>query len=228
MFIYRREPIIPVEVSDPDPAYAQLLLKQFGGPTGELTAALQYWIQSFHCKDAFVREVLQEIALEELSHLEVIGELIEQHTRDLQACNGAMLQDRLFAQFGTGPHFIDDSGLHWTSSYINECEDIVRDLRLDVAAEVAAKQAYEKLLGQTNDTGTKKVLQYLLDREASHMKMFLKALDYLERQSILAQIPDFDHARTEANMKVYTLSQEDLPKPAARRDETDSLFEVAS
>ena len=62
------------------PASALILLEQFGGATGELTAALQYWVQSFHVENAGIRDMLQDIAIEEFSHLEMVGKLIAQHT----------------------------------------------------------------------------------------------------------------------------------------------------
>ncbi|MBV9736274.1 MAG: manganese catalase family protein, partial [Acidisphaera sp.] len=59
MFLHRKETIAPVKVGTPDPRFGQLLLEQFGGATGELTAALQYWVQSFHVEDAGIRDMLQ-------------------------------------------------------------------------------------------------------------------------------------------------------------------------
>ena len=64
-------------------ASAPYLLEQFGGATGELTAALQYWVQSFHVENAGIRDMLQDIAIEEFSHLEMVGKLIAQHTSEL-------------------------------------------------------------------------------------------------------------------------------------------------
>ena len=72
------------------------LLEQFGGATGELTAALQYWVQSFHVGDAPIRGMPQDIAIEEFSHLEVVGRLIE-HTSKLD-------QTDVYAPVGPGCH----------------------------------------------------------------------------------------------------------------------------
>jgi Mn-containing catalase len=84
MFFHKKELIHKdVNVKDPDPRYAQLLLEQFGGATGELSAALQYWVQSFHVENAGIKDMLQDIAIEEFSHLEMIGKLIEVHTKNV-------------------------------------------------------------------------------------------------------------------------------------------------
>ena len=78
MFLHRKELIQPVEVDTPDARFGMFLLEQFGGATGELTAALQYWVQSFHVENAGIRDMLQDIAMEEFSHLEMVGKLIAQ------------------------------------------------------------------------------------------------------------------------------------------------------
>ena len=80
MFLHTKELIQPVKVGKPDARFGTFLLEQFGGATGELTAALQYWVQSFHVENAGIRDMLQDIAMEEFSHLEMVGKLIAQHT----------------------------------------------------------------------------------------------------------------------------------------------------
>jgi hypothetical protein len=94
--------IIPVNVKNPDPRFGMFLLEQFGGATGELTAALQYWVQSFHVTDASIRDMLQDIAIEEFSHLKVVGKLIEQHTSKLDQTD--VYATPLFRVRGVGPH----------------------------------------------------------------------------------------------------------------------------
>jgi Mn-containing catalase len=174
MFYHRKETIVPVEVKDPDPRFGQYLLEQFGGATGELTAALTYWVQSFHVTDAGVRDMLQDIALEEFSHLEVVGKLIEQHTSRLDQEN--VYAAPLFRIRGMGPHFVDSQGSAWTAAYINEGGNVVRDLRADIAAEAGARQTYEALIKASTDAGTTKALTHLLTREITHAQMFMAAL----------------------------------------------------
>ncbi|BAY65662.1 manganese containing catalase [Calothrix brevissima NIES-22] len=126
MFFHKKEPIHAVKISDAHPRFAQLLLEQFGGATGELTAALQYWVQSFHCENTAIRDMLQDIAIEEFSHLEMVGKLIEAHTKNVDQTEA--YKSTLFAVRGAGPHFLDSQGSAWTANYINEGGDIVRDL----------------------------------------------------------------------------------------------------
>ena len=174
MFFHRKELMFPVKVDTPNPKFGQMLLEQFGGATGELTASLQYWVQSFHVQDAGIRDMLQDIAIEEFSHLEMVGRMIELHTQG--PGRQAAEQSPLFAVRGVGPHFLDSMGNTWTASYLNEGGNVVRDLRANIASEAGARQTYEALLNGCDDHGTKEALTFLLTREISHTQMFMQAL----------------------------------------------------
>ena len=175
MFLHRKETIVPVRVETPDARFGQYLLEQFGGATGELTAALQYWVQAFHVTDAGIRDMLQDIALEEFSHLEMVGQLIVQHTARVDQT--PVYDAPLFQMKGIGPHLVDSQGNTWTASYVNEGGNVVRDLRANIASEAGARQTYEALIRRCEDAGTKKALTHLLTREITHAQMFMKALD---------------------------------------------------
>ena len=175
MFFHKKETIHTVDIKEADPRFAQLLLEQFGGATGELSAALQYWVQSFHIEDAGIKDMLQDIAIEEFGHLEMVGKMIESHTKNVDQTEA--YKSTLFAVRGMGPHFLDSQGNTWTASYLNEGGDVVRDLRANIAAEAGARQTYEALIKLATDEGTKKTLVHLLTREISHTQMFMEALD---------------------------------------------------
>ncbi len=202
MFFHKKETINAVNVGEANPRFAQLLLEQFGGATGELSAALQYWVQSFHCEHAGIRDMLQDIAVEEFGHLEMIGKLIEVHTKNVDQTEA--YKSTLFAVRGVGPHFLDSQGSAWTANYINEGGDVVRDLRADIAAEAGARQTYESLIHLATDEGTKKTLVYLLTREISHTQMFMKALDSLGKLTD----PMFGNVQPDETVDLYyNLSQ---------------------
>jgi Mn-containing catalase len=177
MFYHTKLLMHPVNVTEPNPEFAQMLLQQFGGATGELTAALQYWVQSFHVENAGIRDMLQDIALEEFGHLEMVGKLIEQHTSGTDQTEA--YKSSLFQLRGIGPHLVDDQGVSWTAAYVNEGANVVRDLRANIGAEAGARQTYESLIKIAPDEGTKDALWFLLTREISHTKMFMSALDSL-------------------------------------------------
>ncbi len=197
MFLHRKELLQPVKVDRPDPKFGQFLLEQFGGATGELTAALQYWVQSFHVDHPGIKDMLQDIAVEEFNHLEMVGQLIELHTRGVKP--GAGIDSPLFAVRGKGPHFLDSQGSSWTASYINEGGDVVRDLRADIAAEGGARQTYECLVNMAPDEGSKKTLIHLLTREISHTNMFMKALESLGKLTD----PFFGNVQPDKTVNLY-------------------------
>jgi Mn-containing catalase len=209
MFIHTKELIQPVKVGKPDARFGTFLLEQFGGATGELTAALQYWVQSFHVENAGIRDMLQDIAMEEFSHLEMVGKLIAQHTSKMDQT--AVYDAPLFKIKGGGPHFLDSQGSCWTAAYINEGGNVVRDLRANIAAEAGARQTYEALIKACDDEGTKKTLTHLLTREITHANMFMKTLDAMGK----LDDPMFGNIPPDGTVKlVFNLSQgEDVRGP---------------
>ena len=198
MFFHKKELISKaVNIDEANPRYAQLLLEQFGGATGELSAALQYWVQSFHIEHPGIKDMLQDIAVEEFSHLEMIGKLIEAHTKDVDQTDA--FQSTLFAVRGKGPHFLDSQGSAWTATYLNEGGNVVRDLRANIAAEAGARQTYESLIKIAPDEGTKKALVHLLTREISHTKMFMEALQSLGKLTD----PFFGNVQPDETVDIY-------------------------
>lgn len=197
MFFHKKETIHTVNIEEANPRFAQLLLEQFGGATGELTAALQYWVQSFHVENAGIKDMLQDIALEEFGHLEMVGKMIEAHTKNVDQTDA--YKSSLFAVRGMGPHFLDSQGSAWTATYINEGGDVVRDLRANIAAEAGARQTYEALIKLAPDEGTKKTLVHLLTREISHTQMFMNALDSMGKLTE----PMFGNIQPDETVDIY-------------------------
>jgi Mn-containing catalase len=120
-------------------------------------------VQSFHVENAGIRDMLQDIAIEEFSHLEMVGKLIAQHTSKLDQ---TPIHDApLFKIKGGGPHFLDSQGSCWTAAYILEGGNVVRDLRANISAQAGARQTYESLIKACDDEGTNKTLHHLLTRD---------------------------------------------------------------
>jgi Mn-containing catalase len=209
MFLHREELLHDVQVDTPDARFGIYLLEQFGGATGELTAALQYWVQSFHVENAGIRDMLQDIALEEFGHLEMVGKLNAQHTSKIDQTG--VYDAPLFKVKGGGPHFLDSQGSCWTAAYINEGGNVARDLRANIASEAGARQTYEALIKACGDDGTKKTLIHLLTREITHTNMFMKALDSMGK----LDDPMFGTIAPDDTVKlVFNLSQgEDVRGP---------------
>jgi len=148
--------------------------------------------------------MLQDIAIEEFSHLEMVGKLIAQHTSKLD--QASLSEAPLFKLKGRGPHFLDSQGSCWMATYIQEGGNVVRDLRANISAEAGARQTYEALIKACDDEGTKKTLHHLLTREISHAHMFMKALESMGK----LDEPFFGNIAPDETVKlVFNLSREE-------------------
>ena len=204
MFYHSKELHFKARVSKPDPRFACLLLEQFGGGNGELSACMQYFVQAFACRSPYPDkyDLLMDIATEELGHLEIVGATIQML---LAGVNGnlkdAAERNDIFAdgfskddfihsvfavppQFGVvtggGPRLTDSSGVPWQSTYINANGDLTVDLRSNIASESRAKIAYEYLMQFTDDKDVLATLNYLMTREVAHFQQFEAALETIK------------------------------------------------
>ena len=83
MFVYEKKLQYPVKIKNPNPKYAQIIISQYGGPDGELGASLRYLSQRFAMPYDELKGLLTDIGTEELGHLEMIGAIVYQLTRNL-------------------------------------------------------------------------------------------------------------------------------------------------
>jgi Mn-containing catalase len=180
MYHHVKKLMYTVRVDQPDPAFGNMLLEQFGGANGELAAAMQYSIQGLNCDDLVRKDLLMDIGTEELSHLEIVGALARLHLKPLKFNREAAELDPLIAIAGGGGVNLHNSmGNPWTADYLKITGELDVDLRSDIAAEARAKIVYERLLNFTEDAGTRDALQFLMTREITHMKAFTAALESL-------------------------------------------------
>jgi Mn-containing catalase len=209
MFAHNKRLMYTVRVSETNPVLANLLLEQFGGPQGELAAAMRYFTQALAESDAGRKDMLFDIATEELSHLEVIGNLVCMLNKGLKGAVSEGLSEegelfRLMNQggdshvtallYGAGAPLINSGGVPWTAAYVDSIGEPTADLRSNIAAEARAKIVYERLINLTSDPGVKEALGFLMTREISHQKSFEKALYAIEPNfppGKLAGMPQF-------------------------------------
>lgn len=205
MFYHVKELQFNARVSKPDPAFASLVLEQFGGANGELAAAMRYFTQAFGARHPFPDkyDLLMDIATEEFSHLEIVGATIQMllqgingdlknaadNSEIMQLLSGkaskesfihkAMVAPQFLTSSGGGPALTNSQGVPWSAAYINgDCNgDLTVDLRSDIAAESRAKITYEYLLQFTDDPDVKETLNFLMTREVAHFQMFEAALE---------------------------------------------------
>lgn len=192
MFRHVKKLQYTVRVSAPNPGLANLLLEQFGGPQGELAAAMRYFTQGLGDEDLGRRDLLMDIATEELSHLEIIGSLVsmlnkgakgklaestEEEGELYRSITGAGNDSHLTSiLYGGGPPLTNSGGVPWTAAYVDTIGEVTADLRSNIAAEARAKIIYERLINVTDDVGVKDALGFLMTREAAHQLSFEKAL----------------------------------------------------
>lgn len=192
MFKHIKKLQYTVRVAAPNPGLANLLLEQFGGPQGELAAACRYFTQGLGEDDPGRKDLLLDIATEELSHLEIIGTIIALLNKGAKGdlAEGIEKEATLYRSltgggndshitsllYGGGPALVNSAGAPWTSAYIDTIGEPTADLRSNIAAEARAKIIYERLINITDDVGIKDALGFLMTREVSHQQSFEKAL----------------------------------------------------
>ncbi len=182
MYHHVKQLMYTVKIGEPDPRFGQMLLEQFGGANGELAAAMQYTIQGWNCEDAARKDLLMDIGTEELSHLEIIGALTRMHLKPMKMNREAAEADPLMViAGGGGVNLYDSMGNAWTADYLKITGDLAVDLRSNIAAEARAKIVYERLIGFTQDQGSKEALQFLMTREITHMRAFTAALESMDK-----------------------------------------------
>jgi Mn-containing catalase len=178
MYHHVKKLMYTVRVDEPDPAFGNMLLEQFGGANGELAAAMQYSIQGLNCEDAARKDMLMDIGTEELSHLEIVGTLARMHLKPLKSVREEAEIDPLIAVAGGGGvNLYNSMGNAWTADYLKITGELDVDLRSNIAAEARAKIVYERLINFCRDAGTKDALQFLMTREITHMRAFALALE---------------------------------------------------
>jgi len=195
MFMHNKRLMYTVRVAEPNPGLATLMLEQFGGPQGELAAAMRYFTQALGEEDPGRKDMLLDIATEELSHLEVIGSIVAMLNRGAKGrmAEAALEEADLYLSlndrgeshttsilYGGAPALVNSAGTPWTAAYVDSIGDPVCDLRSNIAAESRAKIVYERLINVTDDTGVKDALSFLMTREVAHQKSFEKALYAIE------------------------------------------------
>jgi Mn-containing catalase len=217
MFAHNKRLQYTVRVSQTNPVLANLMLEQFGGPQGELAAAMRYFTQAIAEDDAGRRDMLFDIATEELSHLEVIGTIVCMLNKGMKGAvaEGLTEDGELFRRlnqggdshvtsllYGAGAALTNSGGVPWTAAYIDTIGEPTADLRSNIASEARAKMIYERLINTTDDPGVAEALGFLMTREVAHQKAFEKALYSIEPNFPPGKLPGVPEFRN----KYFNLS----------------------
>ncbi len=158
MWAYEKRLQFPVKIKKTCPKTAQLIISQYGGPDGELSASMRYLAQRYTMPVKKVGGLLTDIGTEEINHMEIICAIVYQLTRDLTP------EDARTAGFDA--YYIDQSK-----------GDPFADLFEDLAAEQKARTVYDNLLRVIEDPDVRAPLKFLRAREIVHFQRFGEALE---------------------------------------------------
>lgn len=180
VWVYEKKLQYPVRVSKCDPSLAKLLIEQYGGADGELSAALRYLNQRYTIPDKVIG-LLTDIGTEEFAHLEMIATMVYKLTKD--ATPEQMKAAGLATHYVNHDHALfynNAAGNPWTATYIQAKGDPIADLYEDIAAEEKARATYQWIIDNTDDPDIVDSLKFLREREVIHSLRFREAVEILK------------------------------------------------
>ena len=205
MFSYVKKLQYPINIKNPDPKAASIIISQYGGPDGELGASLRYLSQRYSMPYPELKGLLTDIGTEELGHLEMVGTIVHQLTKNLT--EKEIEENPGFAAYfidhTTGVYPTSASGAPWNAASIQSTGDPIADLNENLAAEQKARVTYDNILRLVDDPDVIEPIKFLRQREIVHYQRFGEGLrlltDKLNSKNYYAYNPGFD--RKEFNRK---------------------------
>ena len=197
MFVYEKKLQFPVKIANPNPKYAQIIISQYGGPDGELGASLRYLSQRYSMPYPELKGLLTDIATEELGHLEMVGAIVHQLTRNLSPEEIRKSGfDSYFVDHTAGIYATAASGFPFSAAGIGVKGDVITDLTEDMGAEQKARTTYDNILRLVDDPDVREPIKFLREREIVHFQRFGEgmriATDKMNDKNFYAFNPAFD------------------------------------
>ncbi|MBQ8174882.1 MAG: manganese catalase family protein [Clostridia bacterium] len=197
MWQYLKQLEYPVRIKKPDARAAKVILSQYGGPNGEIGASLRYLSQKYAMPDPRVAGLLNDIGTEELAHMEIVGTIVRQLTRNLtveQLKEGGF--DAYFTDHTIGIFPVNASGMTFDAAYFQSLGDPLADLSEDMGAEQKARVTYDNILKLIDDPDVCDPIRFLREREIVHFQRFGEAMgmvrDKLNEKNFYAFNPAFN------------------------------------
>lgn len=168
-----------------------------GGPDGEISASLRYLSQRYTMPLPELKATLTDIGTEELGHLEMVGTIVYQLTRNLtpKQIQEAGL-DTYFVDHTGGIYPTAASGFPFNAASLAVKGDPVTDLHESMAAEQKARTTYDNILRFCDDPDVIDPIRFLRAREVVHYQRFGENLrlltDKLDSKNFYAFNPAFD------------------------------------
>lgn len=197
MWNYEKKLQCPVNIKNPDPAMAKIIMTQLGGPDGEAGAAMRYLNQRYVMPYDQVTGVLTDIGTEELAHMEIVAAIIYQLTRNVSVNDIKKSgYDAYFVDHTTGIYPCSAAGDPFTAATFQCTGDALADLNEDMAAEQKARLTYDNILRLCDNPDVREPIKYLRAREIVHYQRFGESLricqDNLNSKNFYAFNPSFD------------------------------------
>ena len=197
MFVYDKKLQYPVKIDKPNPRLASIIISQYGGPDGELGASLRYLSQRYSMPFDEQKGLLTDIGTEELGHLEMIGAIVHQLTRNLKEKDiENTLLEAYFVDHTTGVYPTAAAGFPWSAASMQVKGDPIADLTEDLAAEQKARVTYDNILRLSDDPDVNDVIKFLREREIVHFQRFGESLQLLRekmnQKNVYYMNPSFD------------------------------------
>lgn len=178
MWAYEKRLQYPVKIQKTCPKTAQLIISQYGGPDGELSASMRYLAQRYSMPVKKVGGLLTDIGTEEINHMEIICAMVYQLTKNLtpeQAKTAGF--DAYYIDHTTGLWPQAAAGVPFTSLEFQSKGDVFADLYENLAAEQKARTVYDNLLRVIDDPDVRAPLKFLRSREIVHFQRFGEAIE---------------------------------------------------
>ena len=201
MWNYEKRLQFPVNIKETNPEIAKIIITQYGGPDGELSASMRYLAQRYTMPYNAVAGVLTDIGTQELAHFEMICAIVHQLTRDLTP--------EQIKESGFGDYYVDHtlalwpqaaSGTPFSATTFQSKGDPITDLFEDMAAEQKARTTYDNILRLVKDPDVVEPIKFLRAREVVHFQRFGESLrivqDNLDSKNFYAFNPAFDNPKS--------------------------------
>lgn len=209
MYYYKEELINIIEPGEPDPAAARVLQEALGGQFGEMRTMMQYFFQSsnFRGKEKQFRDLLRGVFLEEIAHVELVQNTINQLLNDAglstpgNAGRDAAPIDEAI-KHGNPHHFImgaksslpvDAGGNPWNGSWVYSHGNLISDMLNNVVLESTGVLQKTRIYEMSSNKTLRETLGFLIVRDNAHQNAFAKALETLGvNWASLFPVPNYD------------------------------------
>ncbi len=184
MFEYNKFLQFPIRITKKNPRLANAIITQYGGPHGELGASLRYLSQRYTMPDDVSKGLLTDIGVEELGHLEMVGTLVTQLSKDAPPKEWAEMGSiEYYADNGASVFPQNAQGTPFNAASIAVTGDPLTNLYEDLAAEQKARAVYDNILRLSDDPDVNEVIKFLRQREVVHFQRFGEALNKLQAKA---------------------------------------------